>query len=171
VPVTNPLRTLVDLGAVVKWWTVEDALDRGLAQRLFSVAAVEWFRHEVARPGRRGCGVLRKVLDERALGTARPDGLLEPRMARLLKAHGLPPAAFQHVLPEVGVRVDFAYPDRRIAIEVDGYEIHGTPRAMAADFERQNGLMSSGWAVLRFTWAQVVRQPTAVATAIRAALG
>jgi very-short-patch-repair endonuclease len=171
VPVTNPLRTLVDLGAVVEHWVVEDALDRGLAQRLFSVAAVEWFRHEVARPGRRGCGVLRKVLDERALGSARPDGLLEPRMARLLKTHGLPPAAFQHVVPEVGARVDFAYPERQLAIEVDGYEVHGTPKAMAADFERQNRLMSSGWAVLRFTWIQVVRQPTAVATAIRAGLG
>lgn len=171
VPVTNPLRTLVDLGAVVQWWTVEDALDRGLAQRLFSVAAVEWFRHEVARPGRRGCGVLRKVLDERALGSARPDGMLEPRMARLLKSHGLPPAAFQHVVSEADARVDFAYPERRLAIEVDGYEIHGTPKAMAADFERQNRLLSSGWAVLRFTWIQVVRQPTAVATAIRAALG
>jgi very-short-patch-repair endonuclease len=171
VPVTNPLRTLVDLGAVVQWWTVEDALDRGLAQRLFSVAAVEWFRHEVARPGRRGCGVLRKVLDERALGTARPDGLLEPRMARVLKGHGLPPAAFQYVVPGLGARVDFAYPERRIAIEVDGYEVHGTPKAMAADFERQNRLMAAGWVVLRFTWIQVVRQPAAVAAAIRAALG
>jgi very-short-patch-repair endonuclease len=171
VPVTNPLRTLVDLGAVEPWWVVEDALDRGLAQRLFSVAAVEWFRNEVARPGRRGCGVLRKVLDERALGTARPDGLLEPRMARLLKAHGLPPAVFQHLVAEAGARVDFAYPELRIAIEVDGYSVHGTPKAMAADFERQNRLIAAGWVVLRFTWVQVVRQPAAVAAAIRAALG
>ena len=29
VPVSNPMRTLVDLGAVVKPWIVEDALDRG----------------------------------------------------------------------------------------------------------------------------------------------
>ena len=32
VPVTNPMRTLVDLGAVVKPWVVEDALDRGFQQ-------------------------------------------------------------------------------------------------------------------------------------------
>jgi very-short-patch-repair endonuclease len=171
VPVTNPLRTLVDLGAVSSRWTVEDALDRGLVAKRYTVAAVEWLLHEVARPGRRGCGVLRTVLDERALGTARPDGLLEPRMARLLRAYDLPPAAFQHEVPEARARLDFAYPDRWLGIEVDGYEVHGTPRAMAADHERHNRLMGAGWKVLRFTWFQVVRQPAAVAGDIRSALG
>jgi very-short-patch-repair endonuclease len=171
IAVTNPLRTLVDLGAVCSRWAVEDALDRGLAERRFRVAAVEWMLHEVARPGRRGCGVLRAVLDERALGTARPDGLLEPRMARLLRAYDLPPAGFQHRVPEAGARVDFAYPDLRLALEVDGYEVHGSPRAMTADLERQNRLMNAGWRVLRFTWHDVVRRPSHVAAAIRVALG
>jgi very-short-patch-repair endonuclease len=171
IPVTNPLRTMVDLGAVLSCWLVEDALDRGLTARLFTVAAVEWLLHDVARPGRRGCGVLRQVLDERALGRERPDGLLEPRMARVLRSHGLPPAAFQQPVPEAGARVDFAYPDVRLAIEVDGYATHGSPRAMAADFERQNRLAAVGWVVLRFTWRQVVQQPAAVAQAVRTALG
>jgi very-short-patch-repair endonuclease len=171
VPVTNPMRTLVDLGAVFRPWIVEDALDRGLSTRLFRVPAVEGLLHEVARPGRRGCGVLRKVLDERALGSAPPDGLLEPRMARLLRDHGLPPAVFQHVVSGTGARVDFAYPAARLAIEVDGYEVHGTPRAMAADHQRQNRLVLAGWDVIRFTWTQVVRHPTQVAADVRRALG
>jgi very-short-patch-repair endonuclease len=171
IPVTNPLRTLVDLGAVCSRWTVEDALDRGLIAKRFTVAAVEWLLHEVARPGRRGCGVLRTVLDDRALGAARPDGLLEPRMARVLRSHGLPPAAFQHQVPEAAARLDFAYPELRLGIEVDGYDVHGTPRAMTADHERQNRLVMAGWTVLRFTWEQVVRRPGEVAKAVRAALG
>lgn len=171
VPVTNPMRTLVDLGAVVRPWVVEDALDRGLSSRLVRMPAVEWLLHDVARPGRRGCGVLRKVLDERALGAAAPDGLLEPRMARLLRGHGLPPAVFQHVIPATGARVDFAYPDGCLAIEVDGYETHGSPRAMTADRERQNRLVLAGWTVIRFTWTQVVRQPAKVAADVRSALG
>lgn len=171
VPVTNPLRTLVDLGAVSSRWVVEDALDRGLADRRFRVSAVEWMLHEVARPGRRGCGVLRTVLDERALGAAPPDGLLEPRMARLLRSYGLPPATFQHPVPEAGARLDFAYPELRLALEVDGYEVHGSPRAMTADHERHNRLVAAGWTVLRFTWEQVVRRPAEVAKAIRSALG
>jgi very-short-patch-repair endonuclease len=156
---------------VVRPWIVEDALDRGLSTRLFRVPAVEGLLHDVARPGRRGCGVLRHVLDERALGAAAPDGLLEPRMARLLRDHDLPPAVFQHVVPGTGYRVDFAYPDVRLAIEVDGYEVHGTPRAMAADHQRQNRLMIAGWHVIRFTWGQVVRQPAQVAADVRRALG
>ena len=171
IPVTNPLRTLVDLGAVCSRWIVEDALDRGLVDRRFTVAAVEWMRHEVARPGRRGCGVLRAVLDDRALGAAPPDGLLEPRMARLLRSYGLPPAVFQHPVPEARARLDFAYPELRLGIEVDGYEVHGTPRAMTADHERHNRLVAAGWTVLRFTWEQVVRRPAEVAKAVRAALG
>ena len=171
IPVTNPLRTLVDLGAVCSRWIVEDALDRGLIARRFSVAAVEWLLHEVARPGRRGCGVLRTVLDERALGAAPPDGLLEPHMARLLRSHALPPAVFQHPVPEARAELDFAYPERRLAIEVDGYEVHGTPRAMTSDHERHNRLVAAGWTVLRFTWHQVVRQPGQVAKDIRSALG
>jgi very-short-patch-repair endonuclease len=171
IPVTNPMRTLVDLGAVVKPWVVEDALDRGLSRRLFPLSAVEWVLHDVARPGRRGCGVLRTVLDERALGAAPPDGLLEPRMARLLRDQDLPPAVFQHAIPGLGARVDFAYPDARLAIEVDGYEVHGTPRAFTADLQRQNRLVIAGWTVIRFTWVEVVRHPAKVATAVRDALG
>jgi very-short-patch-repair endonuclease len=169
--VTNPLRTLVDLGAVSSRWVVEDALDRGLAAGLFTVAAVEWMRYEVARPGRRGSGVLRTVLDDRALGAAPPDSVLEARMAYLLRSQGLPPALFHHRVPEAHAVLDFAYVDRRIAIEVDGFEVHGTPRAMASDHARHNRLVAAGWTTLRFTWAQVVRQPGEVAKAIRSALG
>ena len=117
---------------------------------------------------------MNRILDERALGTRRPDGLLEPRMARLLRRAGLPPASFQYEIRDrlgrLLARVDFAYPDVMLAIEVDGYEIHGSPGAMAKDFVRQNGLVSTGWRVLRFTWSQVVREPDMVATAIAAAL-
>jgi very-short-patch-repair endonuclease len=162
VPVTNPLRTMVDLGSVLSRPQVEDALDRGLAAHLFSVAAVEHVLAEVARPGRRGCGVLRRVLDQRALGAARPDGLLEPRMARHLRTAGFPPAAFQHWIPEARARVDFAYPHLRLAIEVDGFAFHASERSMSSDHDRQNRLLAAGWVVVRFTWGDVVRHPSLV---------
>jgi very-short-patch-repair endonuclease len=169
-PVTNPLRTMVDLGAVVGHQAVEDALDRGLGAHLFSVAAVEHLLFDVARPGRRGCGVLRQVLDRRALGAARPDGLLEPRMARLMRSAGFPPAAFQHVVPEAGARVDFAYPTIRLAIEVDGFAFHSSSDAMSSDHDRHNRLLAAGWRVVRFTWPDVVRRPQRVTTRLSAVL-
>ena len=174
IPVTNPLRTVVDLGSVLPAAEVEDALDRALVARLVTVAAVDAALASLARRGRRGAGVLRRILDERALGADRPDGLLEPRMARLLRDAGLPPARFQHdVHDDRGrfvARVDFAYPDRCIAIEVDGWASHATPDALQRDLDRQNALVALGWTVLRFTWADVVRRPGVVAQTLRRVL-
>jgi very-short-patch-repair endonuclease len=161
IPITKPLRTLVDLGAVAPW-AVSDGLERGLTARLFGIHAADAALDELGRKGRTGVGVFRRVVDNRALGRGIPDGLLEPRMARLLRRHDLPVPVFQHWVTR-DIRVDFAYVDRMIAIEVDGHEAHGTPQAMARDLVRQNELVMLGWTVLRFTWHQVVKQPDTVA--------
>jgi very-short-patch-repair endonuclease len=171
IPVTNPLRTMIDLGAVSTDDVVAEAIERGLVRRLFSVAALEWVLTDLAKPGRRGCGGLRRVLDDRALGVAPSDSVLEARMARLLRSYGLPTAVFHHWVPEARAELDFAYPARRLAIEIDGFEIHGTAPAMSADHDRHNRLVAAGWSVLRFTWYQVVRQPGSVAQRLLDVLG
>ena len=175
IPVTNPLRTMVDLAAVLPPDKVEDALDAGLRwPSLFSVAAVKATLEQLAERGRSGAGVLRKVLEEREFGDAVSDSELEKRMSKLLRQAGLPQAVFHFaVRTPAGVflaEVDFAYPEIKLAIEVDGFDAHGTPRAMAKDFVRQNGLVPYRWHVLRFTWRQVTDQPEVVAAAIRRTL-
>ena len=173
IPTTTPMRALVDLGAVVTIADLEDALDRALERRLLTIDGVERALEQVARRGRTGAGALRAVLDGRALGRDRPDSLLEPRMARLLRRYGLPPAVFKHEVRHGGrlvARIDFAYPDRRIAIEVDGFTSHSTPRALQADHDRQNALVALGWTVVRFTWSDVVRRPAKVAEVLRSLL-
>jgi very-short-patch-repair endonuclease len=165
VPITKPLRTLVDLGAVVPAAVVSDALELGLSARLFHIRAADAALDEFGCKGRSGVGVFRRVIDDRALERGIPDGLLEPRMARLLRRFDLPAAAFQHwVTPKI--RVDFAYVERRIVIEVDGFKKRNTPERMAADLDRQNQLVLLGWTVLRFTWRQVVKEPEKVAKTI-----
>jgi very-short-patch-repair endonuclease len=170
IPVTNPLLTMVDLGAVLRPWSVEDALNRGLSKRLFTIPAIERARNDVGRPGRRGAGVLRQILDERALGADRPDGLLEARMASLLRQAGLGGWVFQFVVvDDMGrfvARVDFAWPDRKLVVEVDGFETHSSPAALQHDLDRQNALVALGHTVLRFTWADVVRHPAKVVAAL-----
>jgi hypothetical protein len=168
IPVTTPMRLLVDLGAVSSADVVETVLDRLEASRTLMIAAVEWELAAVARPGRRGSGPLRRVLDRRALLETPPDGMLEPRFARLLKRAGLPPAAFQ--FPVGRFEIDFAYPELLLAIEVDGYGPHSSRRAFQKDRDRQNVLVGSGWTVLRFTWADVVKRPEHVARTIAAAI-
>lgn len=163
-PVTKPVRTLVDLGAVAPW-AVADGLEKGLSVRLFGVASADAALDEFGRQGRTGIGIFRRAVDDRALGREVPDSVLEARMARLLRAQGLPAPRFQFWVTKE-LRVDFAYPELLVAIEVDGFAIHGTASAMTADFVRQNRLVELGWTVIRFTWQQVVRQPESVARTI-----
>lgn len=166
--VTSPMRAVLDLGAVEPE-AVRLAVEKGRVANLFTIAALEWQLAEVARTGRRGTGALRAVLDEWALAEKRPDGVLEPRFARLAASHGLPRAVFQHRVGEY--RIDFAYPELKIAIEVDGYAFHSGLEAHQRDRDRQNYLVSHGWTILRFTWADVVRRPGHVAQLVAAAIG
>jgi very-short-patch-repair endonuclease len=57
-----------------------------------------------------------------------------------------------------------------IAVEVDGWNSHGTPAALAKDLRRQNALVLRGWTILRFTWKQVTECPDEVAATVLAAL-
>ena len=175
IPCTGPLRTLLDLGAVERPSHVADAFERALQSGVVTLGGAEWILTEIARRGRNGCGVFRRVLDDRALAAASPhEGLLEPRMARLLRNAGLPPAIYQHRVVADGVfvaQVDFGYPDVKEAFEVDGFEAHGTPTAMTLDFEREHRLKLAGWGVTRFTWKHVVRRPKYVAATVASVLG
>ena len=171
--VTNPLRTLVDLAAMLPPDKLEDALDLALVARLVTVAGVEQALDDVARRGRPGILTMRTMLDQRALGKDAPDSLLEPRMARLLRKYNFPPAAFQYVITRnkrFFARVDFAYPDIKLAIEVDGYPGHGTRRRRQSDYDRDGDLLGIGWRVIRFTWEDVVRRPETVAARLRAVI-
>ena len=175
IPCTGPLRLMIDLGAVEPVRVVEDVLERALTGGLVTIRGVEWMLTELSAKGRAGCGVIRKILDDRALGSAVADGLLEPRMARIFRRFGIPMPEFQHVLrDEHGrfvCRFDFAYPHLKHAWEVDGYEEHGKPRAIERGFDRDRAARRLGWTVDHFTWNHVVRRQKYVADVILDVLG
>lgn len=174
VPVLDPLRTILVLGATMSRFEVADAIERGVIAKRFSIAALEWVRAELAASGRNGCGVLREILDDRALGADRPDGMLEPRLAQLCARYGVERPVFQYRVTNAKgafvAKVDFAYPDVRAFLEVDGYEVHGSPAAMEADFDRQNRLVALGWVPIRFGWRKLIRQPQRVADQVKEVL-
>jgi very-short-patch-repair endonuclease len=65
----------------------------------------------------------------------------------------LPGLVPQH---QVGAyRVDFAIPDRKLAIEIDGLAYHGSQEAFIKDRNRQRDLEMAGWRVLRFAAKEV----------------
>ncbi len=173
IPVTNPLRTLVDLGAVATHEQVELALDSFTSRKLITVAGARAYRDKLAGSGQRGVGVLGEVLDGRVLGDQVADSVLEPVMARFCRDHGLPMPAFQVWVLVDGAwrRLDFAYLEEMIDLEVDGYEHHGgNYERWESDLDRDAALTADGWRVLRVSKAGLTRRPAKTAARIGATL-
>ena len=63
-------------------------------------------------------------------------------------------------------RVDLAYPEARLAIEVDGYRHHSGRRAFDRDRERDNELKALGWQVIRITH-RLIRDPSGFIEVVR----
>jgi len=70
-----------------------------------------------------------------------------------LVAAGLPAPLQQYRVRLNGrtFRIDLAYPERRVAIELDGWDCHRTRSAFDADRARADALVVDGWTLLRFT--------------------
>jgi very-short-patch-repair endonuclease len=169
---TNPYRLLVDLGSVVPWWTVSRAFEQLIADRRVTPARLRPFLDTIARRGRNGVGVLRQVLDNRALGDQISDSGLEEELAKLYRDAGVQLPAFQYSMWLDGRwrRIDFCYPEHEIAIEVDGYEPHIQYAVFEDDRLRGNELELLGWMILHFTRNMIMRRPGYVARVTREAL-
>jgi hypothetical protein len=172
IPVTTTARTLIDLGAVAPADSVEQAFDG--AQRDGDVRRrdVEGGYADLRARGRNGIGAMTLIL-ENGRGGATPRSVLERQTLRVLSAAGLPaPAVGHRVMLADGTRyeLDFAYPIAKLAIEVDGHGSHATRRDRATDNLRANALGGEGWRIRRFTYEQVVYDPSVVVRTVRAAL-
>jgi hypothetical protein len=63
--------------------------------------------------------------------------------------------------------LDVALILRQVAVEIDGWAFHSDVDRFQRDRERQNALISLGWTVLRFTWADLAHRPEYVASTVR----
>ena len=155
VPVTTVARTLADLGARTDELVVERALESALREKLVRIPELERF---VATAGVLGRGLLRQVLSRRPYGAAPTESDAETLFLQLARSSGLPEPRRQYVVILQGrkYRLDFAWPELRLAVEIDGASVHAQPNALRFDLLRQNRIILDGWAVLRYTWFDVV---------------
>lgn len=166
--VTNPIRTLLDAGAVLPAAAVGECVELALTNQLVTVKGLRVILAELGGRGRAGTAALRRHLDRRALGDLRPESVIEPLMARLLYQDlGIGPIAYQPtlVLDGVTVRPDFLAEVPKLTIEVDGLDAHGSRDALDRDLARQNLLVRHGYLPLRYT-VTALRRPAAVAAEI-----
>lgn len=146
---------------------MESALRNGLT-------SMDYLRHRlvVGGKGRRGCGVLRDLLDSRGPVTRPTESMLETRMNDLVRRSRLPHLTRGHEVHAGSLfvaRLDFAYPDLLIDVEVDSEEWHYRKDAWHADRARDTELRALGWVVLRFTWREIKSRPKWVVDQIRRA--
>ena len=172
IPVTTLERTLIDIGSVVPEETVARALDDCLRRRATTLEVLGWTLDRLGGHGRRGAGVLRDLLQARSRDDRVVESELEARLWNLLRRAGLPLPRKQHELRdgERTVRLDFAYPEQKLALETDGYRYHSLRPDWERDLTRRNWLTQRGWKVLHFTWETLRRSPAKVVADVRAGL-
>lgn len=147
IPVTTVTRTLLDLGALASVKQVERALDSAFRQRLTTIDRLDRCLQENAGRGRRGAGILRHLLAQRDPAAALLESPLEKRLLQILRQHGLPIPASQYRIyrdDRLVARVDFAYPELKLAIEADGYLFHSEKSDWERDRERDAELAEIG---------------------------
>ena len=166
IPVTSWCRTIVDLAAVVRSRELRRALQRSMELRLFDRRPLDAV---LARSrGRRGTGVLRKLLAE--LPDEPPPARLEleRRFLDLVTDHCLPPPAVNASVQ--GYEIDFHWPAHGLIVETDGRATHDTAYQFEEDRRRDLALSLAGWQVIRIGWRQVVDDPGRVAAFLRGRL-
>ncbi|HVL91095.1 MAG TPA: type IV toxin-antitoxin system AbiEi family antitoxin domain-containing protein [Actinomycetota bacterium] len=165
IPVTSAVRTFIDICATVSGARIEAALDDAIRRGLLTAQRLVR-RIDVLGRGRAGIRALRELALDRATLETVPQTVLESIMLSLVRAAGLPDPCLQHSIGRWFA--DFAYPDARLVVEVDGFRWHGADRGRwQSDLARQNELIAAGWRVVRFTWDDVTRRPAGVAATLR----
>ncbi len=157
---TRVARTLLDLAGVIPAPGTERALDNCLARKLVTLDAVRVATDLLARGGRPGITVMRHLLAERAEGYVAPESGLEARVLEVIRRGGLPEPVRQLDVGDANDwigRVDLAYPDRRMVIEIDSDLYHGTHVDRRADHLRDRRLLAAGWKVERITESELAR--------------
>jgi very-short-patch-repair endonuclease len=156
IPVTSPLRTLIDLGARLPPRQLEAAINEADKLDLVHPNALRAVLD--SRSGVSGVAAVRRVLDRRTFVLT--DSELERRFLPLARRAGLPrPQTGVHVS---GFKVDFYWPEIGLVVETDGLRYHRTPAQQARDRERDQAHAAAGLVPLRFTHAQVTFDPEKV---------
>jgi hypothetical protein len=161
VPATNPLRTLLDLGAVDASG-VSGALRSFVLSGFVTPGAVGAALVRHSEKGRSGIGALREALDRWNIDAKPADSELEIQMAAIVDRFGLPPTEFHAIVGPY--EVDFLVSGTRLVIECDGWTTHGADREQfELDRQRDPELAALGYIVLRMTSRALFRSPALVA--------
>ncbi len=156
-PATTPEWTAVEVARGLRrpraLATLDAALRSGTCDRRLLERAV------AMQSGRRGIVQVRDLI---ALARPEAESPMESEARLVMIDGGLPMPVLQYeVIDRSGRlwRVDFAWPDVKVAVEYDGFDWHSDPDALRRDRQKRAALLEMGWSVMSIVADDVRRRP------------
>jgi hypothetical protein len=166
IPVTAPVRTVLDLAATLNDRSLRGAIRRAQSVRQVNLSQLLEFLDQ-AGP-RRGVARLRRIV---ASGPAPTRSELEDVVLDLILRGGLAHPDVNVPLSVAGRRIvpDFRWPEQRLIVEADSRTWHDSQLAREDDAERQALLEAHGERLVRVTWQQAIARPAQTLSRLRGA--
>jgi len=152
-PITSPAWTAVEVARGLRRPRALATLDAALRSQTCSRGEMWCAAREQA--GRRGIVAVRDLLP---LADARAESPMESEARLAMIDGGLPIPELQYEIVDGNGdlrRLDFAWPQYRVAVEYDGLDWHSDPDAMRRDRKRRAALQDIGWVVISIVFDDV----------------
>jgi len=168
--VTRPEVTMLEMASLMNETTYRDLIDRYAGGHSGPIEKLaDWFP-TVCGPGRAGTRIARRELERRLAGDV-AESKMERLFLDIIDGSSIPRPVLQWVPPwNDHVRVDGAYLDAMVLVELDGKKWHGTHQRTIADQERDHISTTFGYRTIRFTWSQIRFDPKYVKRILTGAL-
>ena len=134
-------------------------LDRALQRHVHFPSLYRAYCRHLGRPG---WARARKLI---CASADRADSAAERLLIRILREGGITGWVVGYAFGPW--TIDLAFPQQKVAIEVDGWAWHVDAERFRNDRRKQNALVRAGWDPLRFTWHDLDGRPAAVLAEIR----
>ena len=156
-PLTAPAWTAVEVARGLRRPRALATLDAALRSGTCDPDSLR--RTAEQQAGRRGIVVVRELIP---LARPQSESPMESEARLVMVDGGLPEPVLQYeIIDRDGElwRVDFAWPELRLAVEYDGFDWHSSPQQLRRDRRKRAALQDLGWRVLSIVSDDVRRRP------------
>jgi very-short-patch-repair endonuclease len=148
---TTANRTLVDVAGILSFRGLEAVLDDAIQLGLTTLPRLARYIVDRNLTHNKGAADLRRLINDRSEGAMHK--ALERMFRRKLEATDLPKAKRQ--LPLGRYKIDFAWPDHGVAVELDGLGGHFSAERSRYGKRRDRYLLRHGMRPVHFSWEDV----------------
>lgn len=166
---TSPAWTAVEVARSLRRPRALATLDAALRSGMCDPEALR--RAAVRQSGRRGIVTVRDLIPLARPGAESP---MESEARLVMLDAAVPEPLLQYEIIDYDGccwRVDFAWPENRLAVEYDGFDYHSTPEHLRRDRQKRAALQECGWQVMSIVADDVRRHPEQMIRRLNSLLG